>query len=38
MSKYVLAADPITPEASGVRHFFTDETGVIATALAVGRT
>lgn len=29
LSKYVLAADPITPKASGVRHFFTDETGVI---------
>ena len=27
--KYGLAADPITPGTTGVRHFFTDETGVI---------
>ena len=27
--KYILAADPVTPGTSGVRHFFTDESGVI---------
>ena len=27
--KYGLAADPIAPGTTGVRHFFTDETGVI---------
>jgi len=26
---YILAADPITPGKTGVRHFFTDQTGVI---------
>ena len=26
---YVLAADPVTPGTSGVRHFFTDQSGVI---------
>jgi type IV pilus assembly protein PilA len=29
VAKYVLTADPITPGSSGVRHFFTDESGVI---------
>jgi hypothetical protein len=29
VTKYVLAADPVTPGTSGVRHFFTDESGVI---------
>jgi type IV pilus assembly protein PilA len=29
VTRYVLAADPVTPETSGVRHFFTDESGVI---------
>jgi hypothetical protein len=24
-----MAADPVTPGTSGVRHFFTDESGVI---------
>ncbi len=28
-TKYILAADPTTPGTSGVRHFFTDERGVI---------
>lgn len=27
--KYGLAADPVTPGTTGVRHFFTDESGVI---------
>jgi len=27
--KYGLAADPVSPGATGVRHFFTDESGVI---------
>lgn len=26
---YALAADPVTPGTSGIRHFFTDESGVI---------
>lgn len=29
ISKYVLSADPVTPGTSGVRHFFTDQSGVI---------
>jgi type IV pilus assembly protein PilA len=29
ITRYVLAADPITPHTTGVRHFFTDESGVI---------
>ena len=29
ISRYGLAADPQTPGATGVRHFFTDETGII---------
>jgi type IV pilus assembly protein PilA len=29
ISKYGLAADPITPGVTGVKHFFTDETGII---------
>ena len=29
VTRYVLAADPVTPGTSGVRHFFTDESGVI---------
>ena len=28
-TKYVLSADPVAPGTSGVRHFFTDQTGVI---------
>jgi hypothetical protein len=27
--RYALAADPVTPGTTGVRHFFTDESGVI---------
>jgi len=27
--KYGLAADPLAPDTTGVRHFYTDETGVI---------
>jgi hypothetical protein len=27
--KYALAADPVTPGTIGMRHFFTDESGVI---------
>jgi len=29
VTKYILAADPVSPGTSGVRHFFTDESGVI---------
>jgi type IV pilus assembly protein PilA len=29
VTRYVLSADPVAPGTSGVRHFFTDETGVI---------
>ena len=29
VTKYILAADPTTPGTSGVRHFFTDQSGVI---------
>jgi type IV pilus assembly protein PilA len=29
VTRYVLASDPVTPGTSGVRHFFTDESGVI---------
>jgi hypothetical protein len=36
ISKYGLSADPITPGATGVRHFYTDETGVIRFALRGG--
>jgi type IV pilus assembly protein PilA len=36
LAKYVLAADPITPGTSGVRHFFTDESGVIRYSLRGG--
>ena len=28
-SRYILSADPVAPGTSGVRHFFTDQTGVI---------
>jgi type II secretory pathway pseudopilin PulG len=28
-TKYSISADPITPGTTGVRHFFTDETGAI---------
>jgi len=31
--KYSIAADPLTPGTTGVRHFFTDETGVIRFSL-----
>ena len=29
ITSYVISADPVTPSTTGVRHFFTDETGVI---------
>jgi hypothetical protein len=29
VTKYILAADPTTPGTWGVRHFFTDQSGVI---------
>jgi type II secretory pathway pseudopilin PulG len=31
---YVIAADPVAPGTSGVRHFFTDESGVIRYSMA----
>jgi len=33
VTRYVISADPVTPGTSGVRHFFTDETGVIRYSL-----
>jgi type IV pilus assembly protein PilA len=36
ISKYGLAADPVTPGATGVRHFYTDETGTIRSSLRGG--
>lgn len=30
---YEVHADPVTPEATGVRHFFTDQTGIIRYSL-----
>lgn len=36
ISKYGLSGDPITPGATGVRHFYTDETGVIRFTLRGG--
>jgi type IV pilus assembly protein PilA len=36
ISKYGLSGDPITPGTTGVRHFYTDETGVIRFALRGG--
>jgi type IV pilus assembly protein PilA len=30
---YEVHADPVTPEATGVRHFFTDQTGIIRSSL-----
>jgi len=35
-TQYILAADPVTPGTSGVRHFFTDQTGVIRASLGGG--
>ena len=35
-TRYILAADPVTPGTSGVRHFFTDQTGVIRASLSGG--
>lgn len=35
-TKYILAADPVDPGTSGVRHFFTDESGVIRYSLQGG--
>ncbi len=34
ISKYVLAAVPVTPNTTGVRHFFTDQTGVIRSSMS----
>jgi type IV pilus assembly protein PilA len=36
MTKYVLAADPINPGTTGIRHFFMDETGVIRYSMRGG--
>ena len=36
ISKYGLAADPVTPGATGVTHFYTDETGIIRSSLRGG--
>jgi type II secretory pathway pseudopilin PulG len=36
VTRYVLAADPVTPGSSGVRHFFTDESGVIRYSMRGG--
>jgi type IV pilus assembly protein PilA len=36
ISKYGLAADPVAPGATGVRHFYTDETGTIRSSLRSG--
>jgi type IV pilus assembly protein PilA len=36
ISKYGLAADPVTPGATGTRHFYTDETGIIRSSLRGG--
>lgn len=36
VTKYLLAGDPVTPGATGVRHFFTDESGVIRYSLQGG--
>jgi type IV pilus assembly protein PilA len=34
--KYGLAADPVAPGATGIRHFYTDETGIIRSSLGSG--
>ncbi len=34
--KYGLSADPVTPGATGRRHFYTDETGIIRASLRGG--
>jgi type IV pilus assembly protein PilA len=36
ISKYGLSADPVNPGATGVKHFYTDETGVIRFTLFGG--
>ena len=36
VSKYGLAADPVTPGVTGMRHFYTDETGIIRSTLGGG--
>ena len=36
INRYVLAADPVNPGTSGIRHFFTDESGVIRTSTRSG--
>jgi type IV pilus assembly protein PilA len=35
-TRYALAADPVAPGTSGVRHFYTDESGVIRYSLEGG--
>jgi type IV pilus assembly protein PilA len=35
-TKYAISADPVGPGATGVRHFFTDETGVIRYSMRGG--
>ena len=36
VTRYILAADPVAPGTSGVRHFFTDESGVIRYSMRGG--
>jgi type IV pilus assembly protein PilA len=36
ITKYVISADPVTPGSTGLRHFFTDETGVIRFSMRGG--
>ena len=36
VSTYGLAADPVTPGVTGMRHFYTDETGIIRSTLGGG--
>jgi hypothetical protein len=36
VTRYVLAADPVTPGTSGVGHLFTDESGVIRYSMRGG--
>jgi type II secretory pathway pseudopilin PulG len=36
ISRYGLSADPVAPGTSGVRHFYTDETGIIRFSVRAG--
>jgi type IV pilus assembly protein PilA len=36
ISRYVISADPVTPGSTGLRHFFTDESGVIRFSMRGG--